>query len=241
MARIENITKDKLVEAIAKFIKELSKKMGDKTNMEVDIDHSNWMCGMGANKKWSYTEIRFGGNSYIFKDKEITEEQFVYLLNKALDKSGIKGKVFYDTYGDGYWCDKQTIFRRLEIFNKPCKEFKELNKTIKKCGAKEIGEFDVFSVGICGKRSSHGDYGKYYYLCYQPNMCLSIIDYIKSNKGRNGIVKVEVRDYLDHGDDCDYRIAQYQESEWYGKRGNNLILSIKKGKNKKDYQYKFEL
>lgn len=239
MEKIENITKEALIKSMVAFIKDWSMRIGERTNLNLPIEHSNWMCGMGPHQKWSHTEITLDNKSYIFKDKEITEEEFIYLLNKALEKSGVNGKVFYDVYGDGYWGEKQYIFRRLEIFAKPCKEFNELNKLFKKCGSKTLGDLDVFSVEICGKRSSYSDYGKYHYLCHNPKMCLSIIDYIKTNKGRNGVVRVEVRDYLDHGDDCDYRIAQYQESEWYGKRGNNLILTIKAGKQKKEYQYKF--
>jgi hypothetical protein len=126
MTRIENISKEQVTKLIAKFIKEQSKKIGDRTNMEL----VNWVCGVGRDKKWSHTEIRFDGNSYIFKDKKITEEQFVCLLNKALEESGVKGKVFYDVYDDGYCAERQTIFGRLEIFGKPCKEFKELNKAL---------------------------------------------------------------------------------------------------------------
>ena len=241
MARIENISREKVTNLIAKFIKKQSREMGDKTNMTLDISHFNWVCGMGRDKKWSYSEIRFDDNCYIFKDKEISEDAFIILLKKALELSGVNGKVFYDEYGDGIWTKKQVLFKRLEIFGKPCKEFKELNKILVKNGIKNIGDLDVFSVGICGKRSSYGDSGKYYYLCYQPKMCLSIIDYIKSNKGKFGVIKAEVKEYLDYGDDVDYEIAQYQESEWYGKRGNNITISIRGGKNKKDYQYKFEI
>lgn len=241
MERIENITREQVIKLIAKFIKEQAKSMGDKTNMELDIEHHNWVCGMGCNKKWSSSEITFGGKSYIFKDKEITEEDFIGMLHKALQESGVKGKVFFDTYGDGYWNKKQNIFRRLEIFAKPCKEFNQLNKYLSKCGVKEIDDYDVFSVRVCGKRSSYSDSGRYYYLCHNPKMCLSIIDYIKSNKGRNGIISIKVEQYLDHGYEEEYRIAQYQESEWYGKRGNNLTITINGGKNKKDYKETFEV
>jgi signal recognition particle subunit SRP54 len=48
--------------------------MGDKTNMELDIEHHDWVCGMGNYKKWSNSEIKFDYKSYIFRDKEITEE-----------------------------------------------------------------------------------------------------------------------------------------------------------------------
>jgi hypothetical protein len=239
MEKIENITKEGLITSMVAFIKDWSMRIGERTNLNLPIEYSNWMCGMGLHKKWSHTEITLDDKSYIFKDKEITEEDFIHLLNKALEKSGVNGKVFYDVCGDGYWCEKQYIFRRLEIFAKPCKEFNELNKLFKKYASKTLGDLDVFSVEICGKRSSYSDCGEYHYLCHNAKKCLSIIEYIKANKGRNGVVSFSVNDYLDHGDETDYKIAQYQESEWYGKRGNNLTIVIKCGRNKKDYSNDF--
>ena len=241
MARIENAKREELVNLFSSYIKSQQKLMGDKTNVQLNVSISNWIKGMGQNKKWSHTEIKIGDNQYIFKDREISEETFVHLLNKGLQASGVKGKVFYNVYGDGYWTPRDTYFDRLEIFNKPCKEFKELNKVLTKYGSKPIDDLDVFSVRVCGKRQSLSDCGKYYYLCHCPNTCLSIIDYIKANKGRFGVVKVKVEEYLNHGDEEDYRIAQYQESEWYGKRGNAITISIKGGKSKKDYEQKFKI
>jgi len=181
------------------------------------------------------TEIKFGRKAYVFEDREITDYGFIDMLNKALDKSGVKGKVFYDEYEGGFFTPSQVVFDRLEIFAKPCKEFNALNKCLSKLGVKPIGEFDVFSVGICGKRNSYSDDGNFRYLCHQPKLCLSVIDYIKANKGRNGVVSVVLKDYVYHGDDTDYRIAIYEESEWYGRKGRKLILTIKGGKGKKDY------
>lgn len=235
MERIENVTRERLVDLIAGYIKGESKKMGGSTNMMLDVDYVNCTCGMGMDRKWAYSEIMFGGKAFVFKDREITDYGFISMLNKALEKSGVRGKVFYEEYEGGYFTSSQVVFDRLEIFAKPCKEFNSLNKALVKYGVKPIGEFDVFSVGISGKRNSYSDDGNFRYLCHQPKLCLSIIDYIKANKGRNGVVMAMTKDYVDHGDETDYRIAQYQESEWDGRKGRKLILTIKGGKNKKDY------
>ena len=236
MEKIENISRDELIKRISSFIKNEYNNIGNKTNVELPIFHSNWMNGL---KRWSHSEIKFGGICYSFNDKEIDEYSFITILNKALETSGIKGKVFFDEYGDGFWSKKVAIFRRLEIFGKPCKEFNELNKILSKYGSKEVGEFDVFHVRVCGKRSTYSESGDYHYLCHDKNACLSIIEYIKANKGRNGIVSIEVKEYLDHGDD--YDIAMRTESEWYGSMGNSLKVTIKGGKGKKDYQKEFDL
>lgn len=239
MEEITNVTREQVTKLIAKFIKEQYKLMGDKSNMELGIEHHNWACGFGRNQRWSHSEIYFNRKKYLFKDREITEDQFIHMLNTALEMSKVSGKVFYDVYGDGCWIERQTIFRRIEIFGKPCREFNELNKVLKKHTGKEVGSFDVFSVAVCGKRSSYSSSGRHFYLCHRPTLCQTIIDYIKANKGRNGIIRFSVSDYLNHGDEYDYEIAQYQESEWYGKGGNRLTIEIKEGKGKKNYSNDF--
>ena len=231
MARIENKTRAEVTALMAKFIKESAKAMTC-TNKEIDTDLSNWCSGFGRNSKWSYTEIKFGGNSYIFKDKEIDDLAFVQMWNDAIAIAKVRGKVTYDTYGDGYWTPKTYRFKRVEIFAKPCKEFITLAKMLEKYANKSLGDIDVFSVSVCGKRESWSDSGRYYYLCYEPKKCKAIIDYIRAQKGSKDVLTFSVDDYFSHGDDMDYKCAMYQETEWYGERGNKLTIQITTPKGK---------
>lgn len=230
----KQVTREQLVSLMAKFIKEQSKCMGNQTNMELPISISSWVCGMGRDKKWSHTDITIGYYTnkvvYTFTDKEITDDQFVYMLRKAIEESKVKGQVFADTYGDGCWTPKQTIFRHVEIYAAPCKEFVALNKMLKKYGSRTIEEYDIFRVNVCGKRSSWSDTGNRYYLCYAPQICANIMDYIRNNKLRGWKVSISTQDFFSHGDETDYKIAQYQESEWYGQRGTKLIVNINNSK-----------
>jgi hypothetical protein len=136
--------------------------------------------------------------------------------------------------GDGYWSPKVTYFRRVEIYSKPCKEFNSLRKYIEKYADFTLGEVDVFDVSVCGKRSSWSDSGRYDYLCYNANMCSEIERYIKANRTSKDKVSVKVEEYFSHGDETDYKIAQYQESEWYGYRGKLIVVEVTtpKGKTK---------
>ena len=237
------ITREKLVSVMAKFIKEQSKQMGDKTHIELPIEISSWVCGMGRDKKWSHTDITIGEyrdkTIYTFTDKEITDEQFVCMLNKALEESKVRGQVFADTYGDGYWTPKQTIFRRVEIYAAPCKEFNTLAKLIQKYANKTIGGTDIFYVRVCGKRSSWSDSGSYSYLCYDVIKCQTIIDTIRAKKTSKDALKVVVEEYFSHGDEEDYRYAMHMESEWYGCRGTKLHFTIttSSGRVKADYKF----
>ena len=239
----KTITREKLVSVMAKFIKEQSKQMGSKTHIELPIEITSWSSGFGRNSQWAHTDIEIGEYRdkviYTFTDKEITDEQFVYMLNDALSKSNVMGKVYADTYGDGYWTPKQTIFRRIEIYAKPCKEFQLLSDYIKKYAGKTIGNTDVFHVRVCGKRSSWSDSSAYRYLCYDAKKCQTIIDTMRAKRTSKDALKVEIEEYFSHGDEGDYRCAMYQESEWYGCRGAKLHFTIKTptGKVKADYKF----
>lgn len=243
MENKKQVTREHLTLLLAKFIKDSQKNMGDKTNIELPISISSWVCGMGRDKKWSHTDITIGDyydkTIYTFTDREITDEQFVYMLNDALSKSNVMGKVYADTYGDGYWTKKQTIFRRIEIYAKPCKEFQLLSDYIKKYAGKTIGSTDIFHVRVCGKRSSWSDSSAYRYLCYDVEKCKTIIDTMRAKKTSKDGLKVEIEEYFSHGDEEDYRCAMHMESEWYGCRGARLHFTIKTptGRVKADYKF----
>ena len=232
-------TREKLIDIIAKAMREESKSMGDKTNVKFPIKYENWLCGMGANKKWSNTDItlfgmpnKIGGYpnqvTYTFTDKEITHKQLIDMLNAALAKAKVRGRVVYKEWEEwnGYHHATQYYFRRVELFSKPCKEFKSLYNYVEKYGNFTIGDLDVYQVGVCGKRSSYSDSGEYYYLCYDAKECKKILDTLRKFKGSKDILKVSTKEYVDHGDEGDYRCAQYQESEWYGHRGNKLCVEV---------------
>ena len=237
--RIENKTREQVTNLIAKHIKECFKTMGSRTNMNLDIDLSNWVCGMGRDKKWSNSEIRFGGNSYIFKDKEITHAAFIRMLNDAVALSNVRCKVYSQTYGDGCWIPQEVRFERLEIYAKPCKEFTNLYKLLEKYANKSLGETEVFFARVCGKRSSWSESGTRQYLCYDAKQCQNIIDTIRKHRTSKDTLRFDVEECFSHGDDCDYNIAQYQESEWYGSNQTKLHITIKtpNGKVKADYKF----
>ena len=222
----KQVTREKLIDLIAKFIKESARQMGDKTNVKLPIELQNWSSGWGNNSKWSHSDIVLGRETYTFTDKEIDDAAFVSILKAAIAKSNVRAKVVYDECGDGYWCKKQTIFRRVEVFAKPCKEFNTLYKYLEKYAEFTLGETDLFDVNVCGKRSSWSDAGRYNYLCYDAARCKAILDAIKAKKASKDTLRVEVKEYFSHGDETDYDIAMYQESEWYGNRGNKLHVTI---------------
>jgi len=238
MEQKKQVSREHLTLLLAKFIKDCQKGMGDKTNIELPIDIENWNSGFGNNSKWSHTNIIVGSypnkTTYTFTDRQITNEQFVSMLKDAIAKSNVRAKVVYDECGDGYWSDKVVIFRRVEVFAKPCKEFQLLYDYVEKYGNFTIPEDGVYYVRVCGKRFMYSDSGRYNYLCYDARTCNEILSSIKAKRTSKDKLNVSIKNYLNHGDEMDYRCAMHQESEWYGHRGQMLCVEVTtpKGKTK---------
>ena len=231
----ENL-KNKVAKLLAKAIKDASKNIkGNVYNYsKVSVELNQWSSGFGRNSKWSYTEVVIGSDKVKFTDRELDDREFISLAKAALEQSKCKGEVLYDECGDGYWMPKTYYFKGIRVYGEVCKEFNNLNKLLKKYGNKTIEEHSVFYVDVCGKRSSWSDTGRKLFLDYAPKMCARIIDYINHNRLRGWKVAISTDDFFSHGDEMDYKVAQYQESEWYGTRGTMLVVDIKnsKGENK---------
>lgn len=256
-------TKEELTNIIVKYLREKSKNMGDKTNIVLPIEYSNWTSGWGRDSKWSHTDISLGGvrqkmtrligtpnpikidgyesvtKTYTFTDRELTQHQFINILSAAIAIANVRGKVNYDECGDGYWCPKTYRFKNVELFAKPCKEFVSLYRLLEKCANKSLGETEVFFARVCGKRSSWSESGKRSYLCYDAKQCQEIIDAIRKHRTSKDVLTFAIEECFSHGDEYDYEIAQYQESEWYGSNQAKLHITIKtpSGKVKADYKF----
>ena len=234
----KKVTREKMAVILVKSLKEWSKGMGTTTNKKVPLELNNWASGFGRNSKWCRSEIRVGQDVYEFTDREITEKDFIDMLKRALADSGVSGKVHYDECGDGYWCSKQYYFKDVELYAAPCKEFIKLAKTIQKYSGKVLDNFDVYYTSVCGKRSAWSDTGRMKYLCYEPEKCQAIIDYIKKNRTSKDTLSVKVDEFFSHGDETDYKYAQHCESEWYGYRGTKLHIKVTTPSGKgKAYNY----
>lgn len=227
-----DVTREQLIILMAKYIKECSKKLSDTiTNVQVSMLHRNWItCG---NKKWSHTEIKFNCNEYFFYDKEITDNDFLAIVNTALRKSKCKGKIntkeWVEQNPNGWWYSpiKHVDFDGLTLIGKPCKEFVTLNRLLKKYTNKELEQTEVNTSSVCGKRNSwSADSNSTRYLCYDPEKCKKAIEFIRNKRKSKDTLSFEVKNELYHGDEEYYRIAQYRESEWYGSEYNYLSLKV---------------
>lgn len=222
----KQVTRERLEKILGKFIKDSRKTMGDRNIVRLPIKLDNWCSGSWKDSKWSHTDVTIGDDVYTFTDKEINDFQFINMLQRAICDNAILGRVNFDVSGDGYWVSKTYYYKSVEIFKNPCKEFATLWNYLSKYGKGfTLGNFDVFHCEVCGKRNSWSD-GKHDYLCYDAKECKKILDIIRKFKGSKDTLKVSVKEYFDYGDEGDYRCAQYQESEWYGHRGQMLCVEV---------------
>ena len=87
-------TKEKLIILLAKYIKECSKKLNENTSsINVPIGHDSLYTGCGNDRTFLYTNIYFGDKNYKFYDKEITDRDFLVIVQTALKESKCNGKV----------------------------------------------------------------------------------------------------------------------------------------------------
>lgn len=223
-------TREKLIILLAKYIKECSKKLNEKTSsINVPIGHDSWYSGRGNDRVFHYTKIYFGDNNYKFYDKEINDKDFVVIVKTAFKESKCKGKVNveeWDMY-EGWRRIHNVRFDSLVLLGKPCKEFNTLSRMLKKYTNKELGETDVNSSSVCGKRSSwSADENSTDFLCYQPKKCQRAINFIREKRSSKDKLYFEIKNELEHDDEYEYKIAQYQESEWYATEYNYLELKV---------------
>ncbi len=225
MGKETTIERKQLAPVIAAYIKECAAKMGDQNAVDAAIKHTDWGGRINGKWKWSSSEITVGYDKYIIKDREVTDEYFLDVMKNALKESQVRGKVFTEPYYPGNFT-KVDRFSRLTIFAPPCQEFVRLRNLLKVHSGRTLPDDAVYDVAVCGKRSSYSDSGSYRYLCYNPKNCQRITDLIEAVSGGKDKLRFTVEDFLDHGDEGDYRSAMYQEREWYGSRGSNLHITV---------------
>lgn len=234
-----DITREKLIILMSRYIKTCAKELNENTfSAVVPIRHENWYSKVNGRNVWSFTRINVGRDTFNFYDCRISEGEFLTIVGTALRESNCKGKIeTRDAWGENAYGRMYSFkeFKTLTLLGKPCKQFVTLNRMLKKYTNNELQETEVYTGEVCGKRSSWSvDESSKGYLCYQPKKCQDAIDFIRKKKTSRDVLKVKVENVLDHGDEYEYKIAQYQESEWYGseKKILELVVNTPSGKEK---------
>lgn len=135
----------------------------------------------------------------------------------------------------GYYSGRD-LFVSLLVFRKPCKEFVQLYKYLKKYAAYDLELETFFHQKLVGKRNAVDTYDEQY-LAYIPNICNRVLAWLRANKATSYVIKIKEEERSEK-DELAYRA----EREWYGWQENCLkiqLLTKKTGKVKAESVFDF--
>ena len=105
--------------------------------------------------------------------------------------------------------------------------FKKLDAKLSKYGDRRLGQYECFAVRQFGKRGQYSDTDSPMYLSQQckrsESICGDILKWITANRKGKNTLKVETIERVDHEDE---QYSRYYETECYGSRQVNLVLSV---------------
>lgn len=105
--------------------------------------------------------------------------------------------------------------------------FKKLDGKLSKYGDRKLGQYECFVVRQFGKRGRYSDTDCPMYLSQQckrsEGICGDILKWITANRKGKNTLKVETIERVDHEDE---QYSRYYETECYGSRQVNLVLSV---------------
>lgn len=153
---------------------------------------------------------------------------------KALQKTrGFKNLVV-DKSERGNYPWYYDAVEKVSLLAEPCKEYTKLQKYIAKHANCAIADFDLYSVGMGGKRGYlYGESGNRNYLAHNPKKCEMYLKQMQDAKGAKDIMTCNVTEgqYIDEEE---RRCSSYYETECSGEKLRYADITIKtpKGKNK---------
>ena len=148
------------------------------------------------------------------------------MLNDLKKTRGYKYLIYEEREIGNYPC-YYDIIEKVGLMDNPCKEYVKLQKYITKYGKYKLGEFELYSVNMFGKRGRVDcESGKRYYLDHNPKRCENILAEIRSSKGAKDKMVVEyIKDEI-YIDEEEKRASSYYETECHGEKKSYLVIEI---------------
>lgn len=188
----------------------------------------------GGGKPERYV-IRIAEKEFETDDKSVFEvKRFSNALSKVADKlNDTRGYRVCKVWED-FWYEGRDVFGRtteltkivkgIILYTKPCKEFELLRRMLRRYANHELGELELFSVAIVGKRgTNYTESGKREYYAYNPRKCLDILEWIRKNRRLSDTLDASVEECVDC-EDRDY--SRQYETESYGTKHQYLSLKL---------------
>lgn len=216
-------TAEELVTDIKDCFKEMKKNGKNNPLFNLEI----WNCRRNGE---CYLYVAFNNKEYgKFKSEYDIDRLFTFvraMLNDLKKVRGYKHLIFEESE-HGNYPYYYNVIDKVGLMDNPCKEYVKLQKYITKYGKYKLGEFELYSVNMFGKRGSV-DYesGSRYYLDHNPKRCESILEAIRCNKGAKDKMVVEyIKDEI-YIDEEEKRASSYYETECHGEKKSYLVVEI---------------
>lgn len=179
--------------------------------------------------------INIAGKEFTAEDTSTSEiSRFSRALLEVADKLNNTRGYHVCKMWEEFWYEGRDVFgstmrsmrivRGITLHIKPCKEFEALRRTIRKNSKYELGDLELFSVAIVGKRgTNYTESRKRDYYAFNPKKCLAILEWIRLNKRLSESLHVSV----DECNDCeDQDYSREYETESYGTKHQYLTLRL---------------
>lgn len=229
---------EKKAKEIVKIIKEKlneKKKKGDRNTYSFSFNYISSLAGYSISV--NYEPLTETLDAWKFKCliKELTKQLNDLQTTKGWDTLTWENDEI--NLSSSCWSsDYIKIPNNFTLFSKPCNEFKSLTKYIEKHCGKTINLTDIYSVAIGGKRGRvYGEESDRYYLAYNPNKCLSILQELRDCRCSRDIINTSAIKQVDDIDDWELECSIRNEVEFSGVRYKecNVTIQTPNGKTKK--------
>lgn len=216
-------TAEELVTDIKNCFKELKKNWKNNPLFNLEI----WNCRRNGE---CYLYVAFNNKEFgKFSNEYDISRFFTFVRGMLNDLKKVRGykHLIFEESEHGNYPYYYNVIDKVGLMDNPCKEYVKLQKYITKYGKYKLGEFELYSVNMFGKRGSV-DYesGSRYYLDHNPKRCESILEAIRSNKGAKDKMVVEyIKDEI-YIDEEEKRASSYYETECHGEKKSYLVVEI---------------
>lgn len=216
-------TAEELVTDIKNCFKEV-KKDGRKNplfNLEI------WNCRRNGEY---YLYVAFNNKEYgKFKSEYDIGRLFTFvraMLNDLKKVRGYKHLIFEESE-HGNYPYYYNVIDKVGLMGNPCKEYAQLQKYIAKYGKYNLGNFELFSVDMFGKRGSVDmESGRRQYLDHEPLRCAFALEALRHHRGaKDKMVCEYIQDEI-YIDPEEKRASSYYETECHGSKRSYLVVEI---------------
>jgi hypothetical protein len=203
-------TQRHLLIMLTRYIKSAYRKNKDTHNyFKLDVTLRNVYDEVDGKMIFNHSKISFGGNDYMFNHPQ-TICDLKALTYGAFEQSSLVGEVYIESKDkkDDERIINEDIVSDIFLFGKSCSEFARLNTILSKNTKTTLSQLDICS--LVEEKDASGNLNmnpsKCDFLCFQPQQCMSAIEFISKNKRGGKMLTYSIKNLTREsadGNSCD--------------------------------------